>query len=697
MHPSALLTALTIGIYSLSLVQGSVGSKNHRRVNRLRSVLVLPTERQETVIQRSELEPVAIAATEPQTVQEITGFDALVNAASSATKIETLVEEEKKDEESVQVISETVPVVSLEDRRAALFESLYFAYEHAIGRYCRPGMIEWTRANVFNWPEYIDKSDMSNWTEEHVELLTFLVDSGSIEFKPVVRGKKNPPKPLVSKREVFIMPIMPVTEQETKVAEEKAQVDFSSDSDLVSLSDNEIKNKPAAVATAPVEKTSALLKSESKKRKAGKMSNFKSVKVDSHLPANPERKASVLAEALKIYRRDSGHPAAEDIDWNSFKVFYLQNHILPFSTGFETEGDVRTLEALMKNKYFGFHNPQVISSRRLAIYERFYKMYAQVPGLIGIDPFLVKWNQINVIGWPKDVTRSYSLWKLQEVTKMECLLDAGEIRFTLNNGKNSKKMIRRTRIESSSDEESEYLSESSSSESSIEELVKSSDESVDSSSSSSGDNENAAAVLVVATNKRKRETKLFETATNENQVAIGTEENVNKITRMTVEVNETTEQIENLKTEIVAVIENLTKAKEETFAQNDRHKRIVSHLIQCFSLLQKHANNETLEIPSNEVLDFIEIFHKALVSIRVDGEMSQAALKNFVIGGIKLRARLAGIGYTQERGRRVFKIPEDRIKDTESFGVLIQAESLWTNELALLEFALDTEEPYIFS
>lgn len=695
MHPSALLTALTIGLYSLSLVQGSGGSKNIRRVNRLRSVL--PEERQETVIQSTELEPVVIAANEPQTVQEITGFDALVNAASSATRIETEVEEEKKDEESVQIISETVPVVSLEDRRVALFESLYIAYENAVGRYCRPGMIEWSRANVFNWPEYIDKSDMSNWTEEHVELLSFLVDSGSIGFKPVSRGKKNPPKPLVSKRRVFIMPIMPVTEQEAKVAEEKAQVDSSSDSDLVSLSDNEIKNKPAA----PVEKASTLLKSKSKKRIVGKMNNFKSIKVDSHLPANPERKAAVLAEVMIIYRRDSGHPAAEEIDWSSFKVFYLQNHTIPFSTGFETEGDVRTLEALMKNKYFGFHNPQVISSRRFAIYERLYKLYAKVPGLVEIDPFLVKWNQINVIGWPKDVSRSYNLWKLQEVTKMECLLDAGEIRFTLNNGKKPKKMIKRTRIESSSDEESEYMSESSSSESSIKELVESSDESVDSStssSSSSGDDENAAVVLAVARNKRKRETtKLVETATNENQISIGAVENINKMPRMTVEVNETTKQIENIKTEIVAVIENLTKAKEETFAQNDRHKRIVSHLIKCFSLLQKHANNEVLEMPANEVLDFIEIFHKALAAIRVDGEMSQAALKNFVIGGIKLRARLAGIGYTQERGRRVFKIPVDRIKDTESFGVLTKAESLWTNELDLLEFALDAEEPYIFS
>ena len=69
--------------------------------------------------------------------------------------------------------------------------------------------------------------------------------------------------------------------------------------------------------------------------------------------------------------------------------------------------------------------------------------------------------------------------------------------------------------------------------------------------------------------------------------------------------------------------------------------------------------------------------------------------KDFVIN--ITRSFSFGIKFTQERGRRIFEIPVNRIKDTETFGFLKQAESRWDNELPLLEFALDGEDSLIFS
>ena len=90
MHPSTLLSALTIGLYSLYLVQGS-STGNTRRVNRLRSVLPV---QEDVAEQRTETEPV-VNASEPHTVQEITLFDALVDAASSATAIDIQIKTKK--------------------------------------------------------------------------------------------------------------------------------------------------------------------------------------------------------------------------------------------------------------------------------------------------------------------------------------------------------------------------------------------------------------------------------------------------------------------------------------------------------------------------------------------------------------------------------------------------------------------------
>jgi hypothetical protein len=666
MHPSALLSVLAIGLYSFTFIQGAVNNKN-RRINRLKSVL---PGQEDVGEQKIEVDPATAA--------EKDGSEFIIDSSSEATNIDTQVKEQEKEEESVQVISQTVPVLSLEDRRAVVFDILYIEYEAVVGRYCRPGIIEWHRVTAQNWPEYIDMSDMSKWSEEDVELLSFLVDTRSIVFKFISKGKKNPPKPLISTRI-----------QNFKIVEEKVQAKLTNDSELGLPSVEESEKKPAAIAfveavvVKAVEKSPATLKSKSgtKKIKKGKMKNFKSVKVDSDMPADPEKRATTLSEALKIYRRDSGNLTDEEIDWSSFKVFYLQNHLVPFSTGLETEGDVRTLEALMNNKFFGFHNPQMSSSRRIIIFERLYKMYKSIPGLIDIDPFLVKWCQIKVQGWPEGVSRSYSLWKPREIEEIERLLDAGKIEFTLKNDeKKPSRVMKKAVMESYFEEESEYSSESSAEDYSVEE-----------SSDSSVEDDIATAVR----SKRKREaSKLVDNDVQNN-------ENCGKIQRIPVKTNEiepsdSVDLVVNLHAELVAVIENLTKAKDLNFPQSDRHKRIISEMIKCFNLLQKHTNNENIEIPANEVLDFIEIFHKALAAIGADGEMNKSALKSFVIGAIKLRARLAGIAYTQEKQKQVLRIPKDRIRDPETFGFLKQAECRWSSELALLEFALDAEDSVIF-
>lgn len=667
MTPSTFLYALAfIGFYIFPLAQGS-GKKLiiiNPRINRLSSLL--PSQ-ENTIEQRT----VECASTEAQAdiSNEPTSLVSVVTAIKTH-------DEDRKAEETVQ----KAPVVSLEDRREAIFDALYLEYKIFVGD-CRPGMIEWTRATAQNWPEYIDMSDMNKWSEEDIEFLSSLVMSDSITFKLVGRGKKNYPKALISYKEQQAQ-ILPSFQKEAEITE-KVSADSLPPSDSGSVSLSIGASEPPTIISPPVANKASILKLNSKRRNtAQKMSNLKSIIVEDDQPADPEKRAAVLAQVLNIYRRDSGRMTAEEIDWNAAKLFYLQNHVLPFSTGFETEGDVRTLEALMKNNFFGFHNRQSISSRRSTIYERLYKMYTQTPGLISVDPFLVKWCQIEVEGWPQGVSRSYHLLKPDEIEEMEKCLESGEIKFTLKNEKKTMKKIKR-KIENDSsveeqeeqeeekeNEEDEYLIESSSSESASEQL--------------SDDEE-----IYTGRNKRKRKIKSSFKKSKKNTVEIDESQKA-------IFADEPAEEVKNLQNEIVAVLENLSKAMV-FFSHSDRHKRIISEMMKCFNLLQKHANYEILEISATEVLDFLQVFNTALAAIRPDGEINDLDLKNFVFNGVKLRARLAGIKHTQERGKRVFKIPGNRIRDTETFGFLKQNEKRWIDDLPLLEFALDGEDSSIFS
>ena len=678
MHPSSLLSALAIGIYSFSLVQGSNIKKP--RVNRLKS----------HIAEKVPEKPDTVASVESQQVvnsqvndSEPTGLEAIVAAVSTVQP---------------QVEVEIIPEVSLEDSRAVVFHSLYNLYENVVGRYINPGQIEWSRVKVFNWPSYIDKSDMTKWSKDDVQVLSDLIKTNLINFG-YAKGKKDSAKPLSIPKPKFEVPVFKIKEVAKKEEEKLSKSDSESDSDsssLVSVSDVEAvmipvtraENLPVEVASVNTENLTSL---KPKTKKEGNMRNLKNIKIVSNVPADPVKKAAVLEKALKIYRETSGHLVANEIDWTLAKVIYLQNHKLPFSTSLETEGDVLTLEAAMKLKNFGFHNLETLAGRRTKLFENFYQLYRQVPNLI-IDPFHITWNQIEVKGWPQGVTRSYSQWKNAEIEQLEALLAAGEIKFSLRGAKKQKKVVRKIKRESS-DSESDSESES--------------DLPIESSSEadfSSADSESSSFEMVKKDKKRRRvlqdsdeefeavRPKKIPSAIKEQSAKAKT---VLESSTASVFADEPVEQVEILKTAIIQVIENLN-TKKEIFAQGSRHQRIISEMLKCVCLLQKHANEEIAEIPASELVEFLEIFNESLEAIDVNGEMEEESLTNFVINAIKLRARLAGVEYKIQQGKRLFNIPKSRIADLKTFGFLNYAESRWIDELQLLELMLDEGQAPIF-
>lgn len=672
MHPSSLLTALTIGLFSLSLVQGS--ERKPRRVNRLKSLLPNEETAQESdqVVENVVIKTAVITSSVVEE-SEPTGIEVLVSVSASAERLS-----EQQQEEVVEGFGEFNPEISLEDRRIAVFHGLYSAYERVVGRYGRPGVIEWSRVNVFNWPEHIDKSDMSLWDEDAVEFLTVLIESYSITFKQATKGIKNPPAPLVLQRAKFEIP---ATVSAAILKNEPAATEESDSDESVSISENEAETPKSAAGSAfksiPTVSSSAkaVAPLKSKSKKVGKMSNFKSIKVDSDMPADPIKKEEVLARALEIYREMSGDSTADRIDWSLAKVIYLQNHRLPFSTDFKTEGDVLTLEAAMKHKEFGFYNLQTLSSRRSRIYERLYQLYAQVPNLLSIDPFIIKWHHLNVKGWPKSIGRTYASWKKDQVDQLEALLNDKKIKFTLKKA-NEEHFDSESVSDFSDESESEGNLESVESE--IEELSGSKRNRAEFSSDSEIE-EIVSQGKVPAKKIAKTPVKPVE----------------NSVAPVSSFADESAEQMEIFRTEIAETIENLISSKGK-FSQGSRHQRIINELLKCFDLLHKHANLEIVGVNVAELLEFMEVFNRSLASISADGEMDHENLKNFVISGIQLRARLSGIEYKFVQGKRVLQIPKSRIRDLELFGFLNSAVSRWVEELQLLELCLDNEEDSIF-
>ena len=780
MNPTTVFKLITLGLFSLSLTQASETKKSLRkrnlRINRLRSLNdsdteTLASETEAPAKQPSGVEALlATAAPEPILKVEPTKV-----ARSVLTSVEAA-ESEK-----------TVEPQDIETRRLDLFKRIYSLYHEPVWKYAKPDIIEWSRVDVHNWPEFIDKSDMSTWTEENVDFLNTLIDEGLLEFQATSHVKKNSPKPLaisstvkeeptenIAVKKEFSAKGRRLVQRKTPLVPKDSNVELSSssdESDIVirkksspsnkaifdtssSESDEEfiLKKKRSSPSKKDLLETSSS-ESEVERIKKPVKSTFRSlskkspkapkrtavhVQVDSRKPADPAKRKSVLSKALAIYRKQTGDSAATEIDWSRSIVIYLQKHVLPFSTSFETEGDVLTLERLMKNKHFGFHNKSNTNSRRIRIYERIYELYAAV-SRGNADDFFIKWEQINIEGWPAELNHSYSQWKAPDLDKLEALLDAGKIKITLKK-EVAKEFAKRGKYDEESSSEGSYNSEESESDSSSESESDSSSgsKSVSSSSTHSSDLESVSEAETEA--KREAEVASSSISASSSKISpvpvsssplFSPEKSVEQSSGRKhkyaslflfddeysdiedpVSVKKpkhdpvpfsgefagmTLEQLNSVKNRIKGTIDTFTAARQ-SYSPDSRRFKILNEMIRCMNLLVGHRSGMLPPaIDMEEISLYLEIFRDLLAKISQDRALDQDLWAKFLIDRTKLRARLAGIEYkNKDDGKRQMIIPKSRIDDFKTLGFLCLSESRWHTELDILELVFDNEDTEIF-
>lgn len=666
MHPSFLLALITLFASSPS-VRGS-GISTNKRVNRLRSF-------------------VSDASGEVAAAGDLVKAVVVNDSVSKVDRVDIPVIPLENTADTV------INLIPLEERRVQVFHGIYALYQKALGRYASPGIIEWSRVSVANWPENISKSDVSAWSEEDVEFLQVLLDSYSIGFGLTTRKQKNPAEPLIlggvsgvavtrrvtdnvssdvvttaktaegikkrGRPSKKITTLPQVNDEEKEVESESyAEPDFSSSSSdnesLKSITSSDSSESEDADSSFAVDSEESKL--PSKTLKASEIAhakplktetNFKNVKVFSDKPADSQKRQVLLNKVLDIYRKDSRNGTADKIDWGLLKVNYLQHFIIPFSTGLRTEGDLLTLENTMKLGKFHFYNMNLITNRRERLYERLYRLYFEAVGP-DANNFFVKWNEVNVTGWPTGTPFSNSSWSAQQIVQMESLLDADEIKFEAKKGRS---------IKLSSSDIADDLVEAKN----VEDTVIT-----------------APSVLVPATpviitstttkvpkrgnGKRLIKPKNFDSdaewyesmPTTAKKAKIEAAKPVGKIIPVDTVISavqfgyegETEENIKGIKSALTAIIEE-TELTRQKFITSPRHQQIFVEILKGLDLMFKHSMRDETEqrMSVAECISFLDSFESALKAIDPTGDMSYNDFKSFVINRTEFDARLAGIAY----------------------------------------------------
>lgn len=150
------------------------------------------------------------------------------------------------------------------------------------------------------------------------------------------------------------------------------------------------------------------------------------IKVDSSKPASPEARQTILDELLEMFRRQTGQSDATEIDWSLAKIHHLQNHLLPFSTKFETTGDIQTLRNLLRSRSFKFLNLSKFPDRRIRVYERLYAIYAKTTGKYR-NEYDIEWDDIEFFGIPDEIDENFLCWGKGTVAEIEAQLDRNAI------------------------------------------------------------------------------------------------------------------------------------------------------------------------------------------------------------------------------------------------------------------------------
>lgn len=371
------------------------------------------------------------------------GLDVLFAAVFAQPEMKKYQNKDKKEELILSVKHlEIDPLsrVNLDDRRLTIFNSICNCCLKTSGVIqSEPGVFDWNYVEAFNWPDNISKTDISSWDDEVLVILDIVIRSGLLKFR-------QKPTTIMKASEKFVIGNIDcgsVLKSDSYDIVNNGDSEFEPSSFSSFEYECEIEESPIkpALVRSKSKKTPAPTKfkkqtpaSKSKKQTSASKSKSKSksnsipISIDSEEEVDSEKRENVLNEALKIYRNQTGNPSAKEIDWSLSKVYYLENHLLPFSTSFESKADILKLKKLMKNKYFGFHKKSNIHSRQISTFERLYKLYAEAAD-DEADEYFIKWDHVLIEGWPEGLIRSYCRWKCNDLKILEDLLDEDGITF----------------------------------------------------------------------------------------------------------------------------------------------------------------------------------------------------------------------------------------------------------------------------
>lgn len=576
---------------------------------------------------------------------------------------------------------------TIKGRKMLLFQRLYRRYHKAMGSKADRSYIDWSHCVVTNWPENISQTDIYLWTDEDVTQLNSLLDNNIITFETALFLKKQ--------TKTYKM----LGQEDGFSTKKPIRINFAAiESEDCVLSDDEnicVGNRPSKESQEAMRRVCALRAEQLKVDKADyerrhglfqmpvkkaaaittqpqRPTNSVSVIVVSDKPADPIKCKRVLFKALKIFRDTSGRRDAAQIDWSLVNLSLLQNHILPFSTAFEIEGDVLTLDNLIKAGCLKFINLDLAKGRAINLFQILYRKYSDAVRFAA-DEYFIKWKDIEVSGFPEGVGFDYNKWKSSDIKAIESCLDG--LTFTAKS-KSDPGIISNYSVETSkpvfapfSELASPHFSRflhPTPAPATKKRIIR-----------------RKSSVVVV-------EPPILSNEATDRKIEKSEIDSVNGFGDLTAK------ELYLIVPRLNGIIQEFSAARANPRI-NDRSKRILSEIIGALNLLLDHTNieNEVPLVSVQDIQDFIGFCLNCLHMVYADGSMDELALREFVVRSIRFRAILFGATPIPEKNRKkMSNINEAMISQTGIFMSLLRPEPNW--DIAVLEHFLDSEDTPIF-
>lgn len=667
---------------------------------------------------------------------------------------------------------------TLEGRQMLLFQRIYRRYSQADAKF-NSDFIDWNKWNVSNWPLGMNQSDLLSWTDNQISLMNLLIDQDQINFVSRNLSAKNVPLPLIIPARFNSVVKIAYNHKDingydsTTLSDDEAICGpRASKNDNYKAANKKLKNlKDKIDARKAAKNTGKEAKEERKKKKHNKEESTeqaprtikrarnstpsdeeaefdendysveygtdirrrrtsteimsktakgkgkRNIKDTSSEPADPAERDAVLKRALALYRKQTSSSEALAIKWKFAMVMNLQNHLLPFSTGFETSGDVRTLRNMMDQGHLRFLNRKSLRDCQIRAYEKLYQIYAEACGIFRHE-YLIYFGDVEFEGIPSDLEADCEYWTEAQISEIAKNIKSNTVvaRKTDEFEAETQAILAKAEATSGNKESSE------------DSRLSSIDGSDTSSNSSFVMVEHPAtkmtskfvSIPTAVPKKKSNKTPNFaDLAMAHNNPwnginELGDDEEFDEPLPRIVKTGGAVagsgafagSSVADINTFIADIQSNIVQTITARFShdQSSRHYRIFTEILRALNSLHQHAkhslNPETTAEPlidTAEINGYLEVFHSALRRIDNYGNIPDQELQTFIINRTMLRARLAGIEFNSDKlGVTKLKLKTDQILG--GYGLcsfLTKAVNHW--DTGILEIMLDNEDEPFFA